>query len=202
MYRVVQTIKGMLFWGTLFLAALYFGLKLPLEDLWYEATNGNIYVKIVSIYLLISPVAWIILAFVEAVLNVRDGMRVICCIGASFLPNFWPVYKFLDWRDPEPENMIYHIVRGLVWYGFIGFCVWSVVNQVPNRIMQRIDRDVIPMTTSWYMQFVFKGHLYDMNSAATELLTESIRSCEDRIVRYLFSVGCPVVFLYSKTSWD
>lgn len=108
MARILEPIKTFCFWGLLFLLLLTIGFGVSINDLWTEAISGSIHIKIISIFLMISPVLFVSLEVLEFARDIKDGLLFLDSIGTSLLPLFWPIYMLF--RRKDFDSLAYVIV--------------------------------------------------------------------------------------------
>ena len=137
MFRFFQTIKVICFWGFVFLLFLMIAFGIQINDLMYEALSGNIHIRIISIFLLTSPLLYIIIAVIQFIRDKKDGQFVFHHIGSSLLPNFWPIYKVFDFRSSVDWG--YFAIQAILWWGISIYGIASICAVKDNRIISKIQ---------------------------------------------------------------
>ena len=178
-YHFFQTIKVLCFWGLLYLLFLMVGFGVSFNDLWMEATTGNICIKIVSFFLLGSPIIYIIIAIVQFVFDRREGQFVFDHIGSSLLPNFWPIYKVFS---RESENKVYFIIQAVLWWGMTAFCVYSISSVAENRILQKVLS--FSSQEIWIRIGIFVGVCFILYGIAYLFLKITMKRLRDTLDKY------------------
>ncbi len=133
---VFQTIKVICFWGLLYLLLLMIGFKVELNDIWNSFVSGQTNIKIVSGFLLLGPVMYIIIAIVQLIYSATEG-EAFFHLAISMWPNFWPPYKMLSFRNDE--KTVYYIIQAILWWGVTIFSVLTICNVEGNLILLRIN---------------------------------------------------------------
>ncbi len=158
MYQFFQTIKVICFWGMIFLLFLMIAFGIGCNDLWTELLSGNINMQIISGFLLFSPLLYIIIAVIQFIQALKDGQFFFHHIGSSLLPNFWPIYKFFDFRDTELGHKIYFLIQAILWWGISIYGVWTILTVEGNSIIQKIykfDDQQILIRISYFLGLCF-----------------------------------------------
>lgn len=179
MFRFFQTIKVICFWGFLFLLFLMIGFGVQFNDLWCEALSGNINIRIISIFLLVSPIVYITIAVIQFIQDRREGQFVFHHIGSSLLPNFWPIYKVFDFRDSE--NKVYFAIQALLWWGISIYGVVSICTVNENHIISKIHEFDSPQI--WSRIGIFAGAclaLYLLSFALLMIVFKLLREDMDK----------------------
>lgn len=134
---VINAIKTFCFWGLLFVLLLMIGFGVSINDLWVEAVSGNVNIRIVSIFLLVAPILFVILQVCEIVKDILEGFTSFFdSVATSLLPMFWPIYMLF--RRKNFDSLAYVIIMSLLWWGMLAYGIWAVLTIDGNRILNRI----------------------------------------------------------------